>query len=105
MKTKKLKVCADFCSTGIWNFKTQSMIEFSELPISIELKERFDDWIWNYDTQFTSKKTYMLLKRFEKKHNKHGLQLAKDLKKELPSFEIYYLPEYHQTLGNPERIK
>jgi hypothetical protein len=105
MKKKKLKVCTDFCSTGIWNFKTQSMIEYSELPISTELKERFEDWIWNYDTKFTSKKTYLLLKRFEKRHNREGIRLANELKKELPTFEIYYLPEYNQTLGNSERIK
>lgn len=94
MKYKSLKVFPDFNSSGIWNNRTGIMVSLDSLPISTELKEAFEKWIYFYDDHCTSKKTYCVLKSKEQILNKKGRDLARRLKKELPGTEIRYLPEY-----------
>ena len=87
-----LKVFPDFTSSGIWRHNTGTMVDFDELPISKELAKDFDKWIIQFD-ESTSKRTFLILKSKEEIINKKGLSLAKRLKMELPTYEIYYREE------------
>jgi len=80
------------------------MIDYTELKISQELIKKLKAWIKFYDSKCTSKKTYCVLKSKEKALNKRGLALAKDLKKELPKIEIFYVSESPKNIGTPKII-
>ena len=101
---KSLKVMPDFCSSGIWDYKTGVMVDYEDLSISEELKRAFKDWIEFYDRKCTSKKTYCILKSKEQILNKKGRELACRLKKELPKTDVYYYADYSNGHCKLEKI-
>lgn len=90
---KKLRVMADYSSSGIWVMEPvlgfrHGMIDCRSLGLPEELSNRFKDWIEMYDNNLNEKD--LKLEEFDR----IGLQLAKDLKKFLgPETYVEYEPE------------
>ena len=101
---KSIKVMPDFCSSGIWDYRTGVMIDYEDLSISKDLKKAFKDWIEFYDTKCTSKRTYCVLKSKEQILNKKGRELSCRLKKELPKTDVYHFAEHNNGKGLLEKI-
>ncbi len=90
---KKLRVMADYSSSGIWvivptlGFR-HGMIDYESLSLPEDLADRFRAWIKMYDNNLIDK--HLNLEEFDK----IGLQLAKDLKEFLGTDTyVEYEPE------------
>lgn len=91
-----LRLMADYSSSGMWD-KEGVMVDINEIPISNELKHHIQAWVAWYDTYSNT---------YDEDNDKtqhyfdaeifaaHGLQLAKMLKQELPSWKIIYFDEF-----------
>lgn len=103
----KLRVMAEYCSSGIWligrhGVWRHSMIEHSSLRLPTDLSSRFEQWIDLYITQLDNA-------NFDtESFNCTGRALAKELKSHLGA-EVYveFIPESDEGsgLGAAEEIK
>jgi len=90
---KKLKVMADFSSSGIWDGETGHMIDHEDLSLDGGLIDEFEKWIYYYSESYKS--DYSTLKEGKaEKLNKWGRELAQKLKDKLGNgYEITYQGE------------
>jgi hypothetical protein len=78
-RENKLKVMADFSSSGIWDGHTGVMIDYDYIFDGKELADEFQKWIKYYDESF--EEDFSTLKKgTAEKYNKWGRELAKKLK-------------------------
>jgi len=107
-KDNKLKVMADFSSSGIWDGHTGVMVDYDYIFDGKELAAEFHEWIKYYDDSF--KKDYSTLKEGKaEKYNKWGRELAKKLKDKMVNigtgeWEIIYQGEDENGIFEPEMI-
>ena len=107
-KENKLKVMADFSSSGIWDGHTGVMIDYDYIFDCKELADEFHKWIMYYDDSF--KKDYSTLKEgTAEKLNTWGRELAKKLKDKMVNlgtgkWEIVYQGEDENGLLELEII-
>lgn len=100
---KKLKVMADFSSSGIWDGETGCMIDHENLPLDDNLIAEFEQWIHYYSESY--KKDYSTLKKgTAKKLNEWGKKLAQKLKAINKEYEIFYQGEDETGIKDLERI-
>ncbi|MFZ5426792.1 MAG: hypothetical protein ACOZEN_07440 [Thermodesulfobacteriota bacterium] len=87
VEDKFLKVMADFCAEGLWT-SSGSLSPYS-LPLSDDLRERFIAWNWWYDLEYEGRDKDFDMDAFVSE----GLGIAKQLKRELPDWTIFYFDE------------
>lgn len=101
----KLKVNADFCSSGIWN-EAGHMLDYDNLPVPLdnELIDEFKRWIDYYDTCF--EKDFSTFKPGKsEKLNQWGQELAVKLKEKMGSdWEITYQGEDESGDWDPKIV-
>jgi len=88
-----LKIMADFCSSGIWRLDTGGMVDYDKLNLPTELVKEFEEWIEYYDSECTSKITYLVLVKKETSLHNRGRKLAKKIKLLFPNSRIEYWGE------------
>lgn len=108
-KENKLRVKADFSSSGIWN-GSGGMVDYKCLCLDDkELIDEFERWIHYYDESF--KKDYTSLKEGKsEKLNLWGRELARKLKNKMVNvgtgeWEIIFQGEDESGLLKPEIIE
>ena len=101
-ETKWIRVMADFCSDGLWE-KNGCAVSSDDLPINEDLKVRLEQWCIWYEKQRTDvslKEQGFDIEGFAKE----GLEIAKEIKKELPEWTVVYFDESKlpTNLGNKQ---
>lgn len=91
----KIKVCPDFCSTGLWNEDDGgTMLEFEELGLPKELQDEIDEWLKFYDKCHDKKLfSFIATVKRTKQLNDKGLKIAKQIKKLRHSDVVVYMGE------------
>lgn len=93
--TEKIKVMADYASTGLWDVDSYKMIEVDSLGLSEPLKKELSDWIAFYEKNCEDwkpsedRKLDFDYAEFTQK----GKELALKLKSELPAVKVCYFQE------------
>lgn len=92
VEDKYLKVMCDFCAEGLWTSK--GAISPYSLPLSEDLQEKLVAWNWWYDLGFDNPQKMTGEIEFNlSEFVAQGLELAQQLKRELPDWTIYYFDE------------
>lgn len=92
--TKYVKLMPDYCSSGLWTING-AMMEWSSLPVSEELKDRIHLWVSDYDQNNpTFDDDEVDPDVFDIGfHSAQGVELAKEIKRELPDWTVVYFNE------------
>lgn len=104
MKYGKLKVMADFCSSGIWRYETGVMVDFEDSDIPKELIKSFEDWVEFYDSKCHTPRHYAFKEEMAEELNNRGRDLAKKLKIALPNTQIFFRGEISGDMLDLEEI-
>lgn len=93
VEDKYLKVMADYCAEGLWT--RSGSISPYDIPLSDDLREKLVAWNWWYDMGYDVR---MLEQNVGSEFDlaefvAQGLDLARQLKRELPDWHIYYFDE------------
>jgi len=108
-KENRLKVMADFSSSGIWDDNTGVMIDYETLCLGDKnIISEFEKWINYYDGCFQTD-FYIFKKGKSEKLNKWGRELAKKLKSKMVNlgtgeWEVVYQGEDESGLLDDEII-
>jgi hypothetical protein len=79
---------SDFCAEGVWSEDGAAMSPF-DLPINIDLQEKLQAWNWWYDIGYEGRCPDFDIDEF----SAVGLELAVELKRQLPDWTIEYFDE------------
>jgi hypothetical protein len=102
----KLKVMADYCSSGIWVIRQEGsflhgMIHHDHLGLPPKLAQQFDEWIIDYTTLLEIPKVPFDTLAF----NTKGRMLASALKHFLgPEWSVEYMPEREEGGIGPAEV-
>lgn len=90
-RQKWVRIMADFSADGVWN-KQGELCDLDGLPISGDLKNRIAIWMDWYDCDADS--TDLNASPFDVRlFTKQGLDIARDVKRELPDWTVIYFDE------------
>lgn len=100
---KKLKVMADFCSSGIWDKDTGIMVEYEDLDITEKLCLDFKEWIFFYDNSCPPPRCTLKADHV-KALNSLGRSLAVELSRQLKEVEVFFVGEDENKMLEEEKI-
>ncbi|MBF0480559.1 MAG: hypothetical protein HQK81_10800 [Desulfovibrionaceae bacterium] len=93
MEDKYVRVMCDFCADGVWS--KEGAICSDELPITADLAEKLRDWNWLYDLWYDDEdRSSWVADGFgPDEFTATGLELAKEIKRQLPDWEVVFHDE------------
>lgn len=94
-ETKQLKVEGDVGADPIWCNRCNCNLDIEEVPISLGLKSELMKWIRQYGDWIDWDKDEIVPNgiKLEEEHNKQGLNLTKQVQKELEGqFTVSFSP-------------
>lgn len=104
----KIKVMADFCSTGLWNEDNGGiMIDVEEeLELPLDFTREIDAWIRFYDDVCHEHDKYRFIanKKQVKELNDRGRKIAQKIKVFYPKIEVVYWGENKKGVMKEEKI-
>jgi hypothetical protein len=90
-RQKWVRIMADFSADGVWN-KQGQLCDLDGLPVSGELKKRISAWMDWFDR--AADRTDRNAIPFDvRAFTKQGLDIARDVKRELPDWTVVYFDE------------
>lgn len=92
----KIKLMADYCSSGLWNWESGIMLDKQDVPLSPELMERVTAWVAKYDRENWDWCGCDDVEHPEfdyRAFTDAGIVIAHDMKREHPDWDIYVFDE------------
>jgi hypothetical protein len=104
-RQKWVRIMADFSADGVWN-KQGQLCELDCLPVSGALKARISAWMDWFD-RGADRSDRTAIPFNVRIFTEEGLQIARDVKRELPDWTVVYFDEersnewiYHRRVGD-----